>query len=199
MTKNIDDLLRVLTFEVLSAERRNLRSKALTDQKMSEEIQKIIIDNYQRNSILVFFSDQKNDLFQDDLEDNEIYFNIACGYDKMVSPSLYEMEYLNCDESYFSINALKKVNDLEPYFEKLFLRILELQNVIKEIFNDKNVQRITYYHTDDGNENSINDYELVDWDLEEFAYKFFMEIKKLKGFTPTIKIVFSKSNNDKYN
>lgn len=160
---------------------------------------KIIIDNYQRNSILVFFSDQKNDLFQDDLEDNEIYFNIACGYDKIVSPSLYEMKYLNCDESYFSINALKKVNDLEPYFEKLFLRILELQNVIKEIFNDKNVQRITYYHTDDGNENSINDYELVDWDLEEFAYKFFMEIKKLKGFTPTIKIVFSKSNNDKYN
>ena len=58
---------------------------------------------------------------------------------------------------------------------------------------------ITYYHTDDGNENSINDYELVDWDLEEFAYKFFMDIKKLKGFTPTIKIVFSKSNNDKYN
>ena len=48
-------------------------------------------------------------------------------------------------------------------------------------------------------QNSINDYELVDWDLEEFAYKFFMEIKKLKGFTPTIKIVFSKSNNDKYN
>lgn len=45
MTKNIDDLLRVLTFEVLSEERRNLRSKALTDQKMSEEIQKIIIDN----------------------------------------------------------------------------------------------------------------------------------------------------------
>ena len=52
---------------------------------------KIIIDNYQRNSILVFFSVQKNDLFQDDLEDNEIYFNIACGYDKMVSPSLYEL------------------------------------------------------------------------------------------------------------
>lgn len=45
MTKNIDDLLRVLTFEVLSEERRNLRSKALTDQKMSEEIQRIIIDN----------------------------------------------------------------------------------------------------------------------------------------------------------
>lgn len=44
--KEIDErLLNTLTFEVLSAERRNFRSKALTDQKMSEEIQKIIIDN----------------------------------------------------------------------------------------------------------------------------------------------------------
>ena len=44
--KEIDErLLNTLTFEVLSAERRNLRSKALTDQKMSEEIQKIIIDS----------------------------------------------------------------------------------------------------------------------------------------------------------
>ena len=35
--KEIDErLLNTLTFEVLSAERRNLRSKALTDQKMSE-------------------------------------------------------------------------------------------------------------------------------------------------------------------
>ena len=45
--KEIDErLLNTLTFEVLSAERRNRRSKALTDQKMSEEIQKIIIDNF---------------------------------------------------------------------------------------------------------------------------------------------------------
>ena len=44
--KEIDErLLNTLTFEVLSAERRNLRSKALTDQKTPEEIQKIIIDN----------------------------------------------------------------------------------------------------------------------------------------------------------
>ena len=44
--KEIDErLLNTLTFEVLSAARRNLRSKALTDQIMSEEIHKIIIDN----------------------------------------------------------------------------------------------------------------------------------------------------------
>ena len=52
--KEIDErLLNTLTFEVLSAERRNLRSKALTDQKMSEEIQKIIIDkNFISKSLL---------------------------------------------------------------------------------------------------------------------------------------------------
>lgn len=162
-------------------------------------IKKIIMDNYQRNNILVFFSDQKNDLFQNDLEDNEIYFNIACGYDKMVNPSLYKMKYLNCDDSYFSINALKKDHNLEPYFEKLFSRILELQDVIKEIFDNKNVVKITYFHTESGNENSIDEYESVNWKLEEFAYKFFAEIKNNNGFTPTIKVVFNKSNNDKYN
>lgn len=160
---------------------------------------KIIMDNYQRNNILVFFSNQKNDLFQIDLEDNEIYFNIACGYDKMVNPSLYKMKYLNCDDSYFSVNALKNEDDIEPYFEKLFLRILDLQNVISEIFNDKNVQQIMYYHTESGNESSIDEYELVDWSLEEFAYNFFTEIKNNNGFTPTIKVIFNKSNNDKYN
>ena len=61
---------------------------------------KIIIDNYQRNNILVFFSNQKNDLFQNDLEEDEIYFNIACGYDKMVNLSLHKMKYLNCADSY---------------------------------------------------------------------------------------------------
>lgn len=160
---------------------------------------KIIINNYQRNSILVFFSNQKNDLFQNDLEDNELYFNIACGYDKMVNPSLYNMKYLNCDDSYFSINALKKEDDLSLCFGKLFMRILDLQNVIKEIFTDRNVLQITYYHTETGNESSIEEYELVDWDLEEFAYKFFTEIKKNNGFTPTIKVVFNKEKNGKNN
>lgn len=37
-------LLDILTFEVLWAERKNLRSRVLTDQKMSDKIQKIIID-----------------------------------------------------------------------------------------------------------------------------------------------------------
>lgn len=45
MEKKKDDLLRVLTLEVLSAERKNLRSKKLTDLKMSEKLQKIIVDN----------------------------------------------------------------------------------------------------------------------------------------------------------
>ena len=44
--KEIDErLLNTLTFEVLSAERRNLRSKAFQEVFTFEIIQKILIDN----------------------------------------------------------------------------------------------------------------------------------------------------------
>lgn len=44
MEKSKDNILRTLTFEVLHLERKNLRSKAKSDQKMSEEIQKVIVE-----------------------------------------------------------------------------------------------------------------------------------------------------------
>ncbi len=157
---------------------------------------KIIMNNYQRDNILVFFSNLKNDLFQINLEENEIYFNIACGYNKMIDPAFYKMNYLNCDEAYFSINAIKKDDDIQSCLKSLYLRILNLQNVIKEILDNKNVEKITYFHTDSGNENSINEYELVNWNIDEFANKFFAEIINNKGFTPTIKVIFNKTYNN---
>lgn len=39
-----EDTLRLIIFEILNMERKNLRSKAKTDQKMAEEIGKVIID-----------------------------------------------------------------------------------------------------------------------------------------------------------
>lgn len=36
--------LRAMIFEILNMERKNLRSKAKTDQRMAEEIGKVIID-----------------------------------------------------------------------------------------------------------------------------------------------------------
>ena len=134
---------------------------------------KIIMNNYQRDNILVFFSNIKNDLFQNNLEENEIYFNIACGYNKMIDPAFYKMNYLNYDEAYFSINAIKKDDDIQSCLKSLYLRILNLQNVIKEILDNKNVEKITYFHTDSGNENSIDEYKLVNWNIDEFANKFF--------------------------
>lgn len=44
MEERKENLLRTLAFEILHKERKNLRSKAKTDQKMSEEIQKIIVE-----------------------------------------------------------------------------------------------------------------------------------------------------------
>lgn len=40
-----EEKMRVIILEILNMERRNLRSKAKTDQRMAEEIQKVIIDH----------------------------------------------------------------------------------------------------------------------------------------------------------
>ena len=43
---NVDEkLVKSVMFEILHLERKNLRTKAFTDQKMSEEIGKIISEN----------------------------------------------------------------------------------------------------------------------------------------------------------
>lgn len=39
-----EEKLRMMIFEILNNERKNLRSKAKTDQRMAEEISKIIVD-----------------------------------------------------------------------------------------------------------------------------------------------------------
>lgn len=149
-------------------------------------------DSYQRGDILVFFDIQKNDLYMSDLKSKEIYFNIACGYEEMVYPYKYKMDYLNCDEQYFSLNCPKREKNLEPYFNELHNRIRNLQKVIVEMLDRSEVNFIEYYHTETGNEISIDEYVSVDWKLHEFADKFFEAMEKNNGFTPTIRAKFVK-------
>lgn len=44
MLKISEDMMRQMMFELLYMERKNLRSRAKTEQRMSEEIQKVIIE-----------------------------------------------------------------------------------------------------------------------------------------------------------
>lgn len=50
MEKNRDSMMQTLKFEVLHMEKKNLRSKAKTDQRMSEELQKIIKEYARRDN-----------------------------------------------------------------------------------------------------------------------------------------------------
>lgn len=43
-----EDTLRMIMLEILHMERKNLRSQAKTDQRMAEEIGKVIIDYSKR-------------------------------------------------------------------------------------------------------------------------------------------------------
>ena len=149
---------------------------------------------YQRGNILVYFSEEKNDLCMCDLNENEVFFNIACGYDRMISLSEDGSEYLPCNDPFFFLYCPKHEKNIEPYFDMLHGRLQDLQCVIAEIYRLPEVEKITYYHTDTGNENSIDEYAPVDWKLEEFADRFLEAIKENLGFTPTVKIVFEKGN-----
>lgn len=44
MTQLSEDKIRMIILEILNMERKNLRSKAKTDQRMAEEIQKVIVE-----------------------------------------------------------------------------------------------------------------------------------------------------------
>ena len=44
MLKISEDMMRQMMFELLHMERKNLRSRAKTEQRMSEEIQKMIVE-----------------------------------------------------------------------------------------------------------------------------------------------------------
>lgn len=49
MLKINEDMMRQMMFELLHMERKNLRSRAKTEQRMSEEIQKMIIEYSKMN------------------------------------------------------------------------------------------------------------------------------------------------------
>lgn len=48
MLKISEDMMRQMMFELLHMERKNLRSRAKTEQRMSEEIQKMLIEYSKR-------------------------------------------------------------------------------------------------------------------------------------------------------
>jgi|GEM_PF-2259969 len=147
------------------------------------------IEHYQKNDIQVLFSrkDPKF-LFSVGLKENEWFFNISCGYsEKMLGSYL-----LNCHERFFSLDKPSKVKDWEQCLSETYERLKRLQDFIIELLNNPNIESMVYFHTDTGNETSIDEYEAVDWEAEEFADRFFERIKEASGCTPTIKVFFKR-------
>ena len=155
---------------------------------------KCVINDMRIKNISVFFTEEKTDLFIVGLEENEVYFNIVCGYEGLSRSSWDKLHYHNCDDAFFSIGALRKTDDFSECLKKLHGRLLDLQHAIEDILINDNVEGIDFYYTDDGDVDSIDEYEPVDWPIEDFADRFFAEIMKNKGLGPTIKAVFPKKH-----
>lgn len=101
------------------------------------------------------------------------------------------MNYLNCSSQYFFTNNKDK-NAILENDKDLQERIFNLQSILEEIYNKKEVSYIEFYNTDTGNESSIEEYKEVNWNITDFSKKFFEAMIQNSGFTPTIKVVFKK-------
>lgn len=62
---------------------------------------------------------------------------------------------------------------------------------IKKLLSLPDVVQITVYHSEGGLVNSEDEYELVEWNIDEFASEFFKAMSKNMMFQPTIKVVFT--------
>ncbi|MCL2570528.1 MAG: hypothetical protein FWE16_04975 [Firmicutes bacterium] len=151
------------------------------------------LKGYQKNDIHIFLCVEKNDLMDlIELDAGEVYFNIACGYEN-IDLQKYNVKYWNCHEDFFQPDFLLQKRKLKDIcYNKLQMRLIQLNEFIINLYSRESVEKITYFHTCTGNEVSLDEYELVNWEIEEFAEKFLERIKQLPGGTPTIQWVLKK-------
>ena len=158
-----------------------------------------ILEDYHKDNILIYFYKEvktykeKSPLYLSELGEREIYFNIACGYEQVI-PKNNKYPYLCSNSSFFNLNIPKKMKcvDFELYYPALKERLKRLQDLIIEIYNNPNVEKITYFHADDGNVISLDEYKIVNWKIEDFAERFFDAIEECRGLTPTIQVMWKK-------
>ena len=111
---------------------------------------KCVINDMRIKNISVFFTEEKTDLFIVGLEENEVYFNIVCGYEGLSRSSWDKLHYYNCDDAFFSIGALRKTDDFSECLKKLLGRLLDLQHAIEEILRNDNVEGVFELNCGDG-------------------------------------------------
>ena len=144
------------------------------------------LKNFEQEKIWVMFDLAEDEsqgigLHVSELEENEIYFDMLCDYHKYEGQNVNPLDYSNNDD--FLMRDIER--ECEKEYEE---RISKIQRVLKTLLNILGVQEISFFNTEAG-ECSIEDYEQVEWNINEFALRFVKRAADNNWFPPTIKVV----------
>ena len=144
--------------------------------KTDKDLKGSFFSEYQKNNICCIFDKDRNRFLDKSLAIDEIFCNIACGYDNV--PPLSPKGILNnCDQFFGYVFPKKaKIRDMDILVSakcELKKRLEFFQSVIFDIYSLDNVRSLTLFFTETANELSLFEYQHMDWKVEEISIKLF--------------------------
>ena len=131
------------------------------------------LNNFKQENIWIMFDlpdDEKWPLHISKLEKNEIYFDILCDFYKYTNVNPYD--YSNNDD-FFMIDSYDR-KGREDFYE----RLKKVQRVLETLLKQPDVIEVSFFNTWQGTLCCVEDYDEVNWKLEDFASEFFKLTEK---------------------
>lgn len=150
---------------------------------------------YLKYNICCIFDKDRNRFLDKPLAIDEIFCNIACGYDNI--PHLSPRGILNnCDQFFgYVLPKMKEdyvIDKLDYAKSELKKRLETFQSVVCDICSIDCVRQLTLYFTETANELSLLEYQHVDWKLDEISMKLSELIEYNYGLIPAFTLELKK-------
>ena len=160
----------------------------------SKDIFLLECEKIQENNFCLIFDKEVNRFFEEPLAKNQVFCNIAFGYDNI--PVLPPKGVLNNDEAYFGyvFSHPKRIdnNAFDIARKELKERLKVFQDLIFNLYNAIGVRSFKLFYTDTSNELSLTEYIRMDWKIEELSLKMYELIENNKGLLEALTLEWIK-------
>ena len=149
------------------------------------------ISDYNEGNIWCFFDKNYNHFLKTQLKQEEVFCNIACGYEDI--PCFIRRTILNNDELFFGYafpSTQKRINEREfvNAQNELKMRLYNFQTVVSEICNMTGVCGLRLFFTETANETSLSEYLPMSWTINEISDKMFDLLNTNLGILPAFTV-----------
>ena len=150
---------------------------------------------YKKNNVICIFDKDRHRFLDQPLAIDEIFCNIACGYDNV--PHLSPEGILNNDNQFFGYafppkTKIRDMDILDFAKRELKKRLDFFQSVIWDLYSLENVCCLTLYFTETANELSLFEYQHMDWKIDEISVKISELAENNYGLIPAFKLKLKK-------